>query len=98
MTYPAAGAEAGYVIHSLTHFQSIFCNCPYDEYGLTFTWLYRLTTATRLLFKSDAPAAVGSSGNAFIVVWIEPPTLVKANLFGLDFQPLVLSTKGPIQV
>lgn len=97
-----AGDQVGAVTHAHTVTPSIVCpghTCslpPFERYVLTFTWLYRLTSATTLPFKSDAPASVSAGAGGFLVLWSEnaPKAVIKASLFGSSFQPFVVSERG----
>ena len=93
-----AGDEVGYVLHSFTHTPKFcgFFNCsrPFDTYDLSFTWLYHSTSAMSTRLAADAPAAVGTNGQTFLVVWFEA-RLVQAAFLGSGFDhPFTLSTHG----
>ena len=83
-----AGSQVGYVWHAAAA----------PNYTLTFTWQYKLITQIALPFKSDAPAAISSNGNEFLVVWSEaaPNKMIKASLFGSSFRPFLVSGRGPL--
>jgi len=95
----AAAGQVGYVTHEQLLTPFIVCpgGCfPRPKYVLSFTWLYRLTAAITLQFKSESPTAVASNGNAFLVVWAEytPNAVVNAALLGSSFKPFLVSAKG----
>jgi hypothetical protein len=101
-----AGSQVGYVWHASGTSASLCSWCqphpppaPTPTYVLTFTWQYKLIVQTALPFKSDAPAAISSNGNEFLVVWSEaaPNRSIKASLFGSTFKPFLVSARGPLR-
>ena len=94
-----AGDDVGYVLHTFTHTPRFcwffYCSGPTDfTYDLSFTWLYHSSSVMSTRLAGDTPAAVGTNGRTFLVVWFEAH-MVQAAFLGFSFDhPFTLSTGG----